>query len=464
MTPGLRAALRRLASVRDDEAQALVWSGLFCFLVFAGWYILRPLREEMGIAGGVRNLPWMFTGTLLATLLASPLFSALVSRCSRRRFIPAAFHFFAANLVLFFVLFRLLPEAGRAGAARAFYIWTSVFNLFVVSLFWAYMADIFRSDQGKRLFGFISAGGTLGGIAGSLLTASTVGIVGSTSLLLLAAVLMEASLVGFGRLESLSAARGTAAGAGAAPVAARLDRTGAWGGLTLVLRSPYLLVIALCMLLFTTTSTFVYLEQARIIEAASASPEARTAIFARIDLLVNVLALLGQALLTGRIIAAIGLGPTQAILPAVSLCGFAALVPFPMLSVLAAFQVARRASDYATAKPAREVLYTVLPTEEKYKAKSFIDTFVYRGGDAAGAWVYKILTSSGDPARRVLLASLPIVVLWMGLSLLLGRWQRSRAAAQTGRYETSGGTPTPDGSIGASPVTRAPDAGDAPAG
>ena len=423
MTRRLPALLGRLVSVRDDEAKALLWSSAFCFLVFAGWYILRPLREEMGIAGGVRNLPWLFTGTLLATLAASPLFSALVSRCSRRRFIPAAYHFFTVNLLLFFLLFRFLPEAGRAGAARAFYIWTSVFNLFVVSVFWGYMADVFRSEQGKRLFGFISAGGTLGGIAGSLLTASTVKVVGSAALLLGAATLVELSLLAFRRLEVLVTDQRAGASGG------RLDSTGIWGGLTLVLRSRYLLAICLYMLLFTTTATFAYLEQARIIQAASTSPEARTAIFARIDLLVNVLALLVQAFLTGRIISAIGLGPTQSILPVISLSGFAALLASPTLGVLAAFQVVRRASDYAAAKPAREVLYTVVPREEKYKAKSFIDTFVYRGGDAVGAWFYSVLTASGDPARRVLLASLPIATIWIALCLMLGRWQRRRSAA-----------------------------------
>ena len=441
----LREALRRLAFAREDETEALAWSSLLCFLVFAGWYVLRPLREEMGIAGGVRNLPWLFTGTLLATLVASPLFSAVVSRWSRRRFIPAAYHFFTLNLFLFFLLFRFLPETGRSDAARAFYVWTSVFNLFVVSIFWGYMADLYRSEQGKRLFGFISAGGTLGGIAGSLLTTLAVHQVGTAALLLVAAALLQAGLLVFRRLDATiarlsastqaappgraEAAENVAARDGGPRGGAGLDSAGIWGGLTLVLRSRYLLLISLYMLLFTTTSTFAYLEQARIIQAASSSSEVRTAIFARIDFLVNVVALLVQTFLTGRLIAAIGLGPTQSILPAVSLSGFAALLAFPTAGVLSAFQVARRSSDYAAAKPAREVLYTVVPPEEKYKAKTFIDTFVYRGGDAVGAWVYRVVTATGDPAQRVLLASLPITALWIAVCLVLGRWQRRRAAA-----------------------------------
>ena len=423
------AILRRLVDFREGEGRALAESCAFCFLVFASWYILRPLREEMGVAGGVRNLPWMFTGTLLATLIASPLFAALVSRLTRRRFIPIAYHVFAVNLLAFYVLFRLLPESGRAGTARAFYVWTSVFNLFVVSVFWGYMADLYKSGQGKRLFGFISAGGTLGGVAGSLFTASAVGIIGSVQLLLVAALLLELSLAAFRRLER-AATPAAPAGTGLPPspaAAERLDSTGAWGGLTLVLRSPYLLLLCAAMLLFTTTSTFAYLEQARIVQATSASPEVRTAVFARIDLLVNLLAFVGQAFLTGRIIGAIGLGPAQSILPVVSLCGFFALAAFPTLQMLAGFQVLRRATDYATSKPAREVLYTVVPREEKYKAKSFIDTFVYRGGDALAAWAYKVLTSGGDAAQRVVMASIPLTATWIGVCLLLGRWQRRKA-------------------------------------
>lgn len=436
--------LRRVVQVRDEEVAVLLWSCACSFLLLAGWYVLRPLREEMGIAGGVKNLPWMFTGTLLATFAASPLFSLLVTRYSRRRFIPFAYHFFAANLVLYFILFRWLEGEGRVGVARVFYVWTSVFNLFVVSVLWGYMADVFVSEQAKRLFGFIGAGGTVGAIAGASLTTVAVKSVGTEGMLLAAALLVELCVLVFMRLERLAPAlprsvasrppmpgppalERAAAGAADPPPVTQADRTGVWGGLTLVARSPYLLAIAFSMILFTISSTFAYLEQARIVQASSVSAEARTAIFARIDLMVNVLTLLMQALLTGRIIGAIGLGPTQSILPGISITGFAALAASPVLGVLMAFQVLRRAGDYAAAKPAREVLYTVVRREEKYKAKSFIDTFVYRSGDAIGAWGYKVITASGDPGRRVLFASVPLTALWIALCLLLGRQQKRMA-------------------------------------
>ena len=211
------ALLRRLVDVREGELAALAWSSACGGLMLAAYYILRPLREEMGVAGGVKNLPWMFTGTLLATLAASPLFSLLVSRTSRRRFIPIAHHFFALNLLLFFLLFHVLSPKGSAYLARGFFIWTSVFNLFVVSIFWGYMADLFRSEQGKRLFGFISAGGTLGAVCGSFLTTSIVHAVGAVQLLLIAAVVLEIGVVALHRLESLSGSLSwSAAPAGAA--------------------------------------------------------------------------------------------------------------------------------------------------------------------------------------------------------------------------------------------------------
>jgi len=444
----IAAVLRRVVAVGDDEAAALLGSCAYSFCLLAGFYVLRPLREEMGVAGGVRNLPWMFTGTLLATLLLSPPFAALVSRFSRRRFIPYAYRFFTLNLLIFFVLFEALEGGARVGVARAFYIWTSVFNLFVVSVFWGYMADVFTSEQGKRLFGFIAAGGTLGAVAGSGLTASAVQAVGTVPLLLVAAALVEASVLAFSAVDRLPVAGGAAGAcpasadspgrvAGPAPAGdpARTDRdtgglnrTGIWGGLTLVLRSRYLLGIVLYMLLFTTTSTFAYFEQARLVAAHSTSPEARTAIFARIDLLVNVVALAVQAFLTGRLIRRLGVGATQTILPLVSLAGFVALAFQPVLGVLMAFQVVRRSADYAAAKPAREVLYTVLDREEKYKAKSFIDTFVYRGGDALAGWFHSLVTAGGDPATRVVLAALPLTALWVVVCLRLGRRQQEMAA------------------------------------
>jgi len=433
------ALLRRVVDVREAEIRTVLWSGVYGFFLLASFYILRPLREEMGVAGGVKNLPWMFTGTLIATLITSPLFGILVSRYTRRRFIPYAYRFFVFNLVLFFALFRVLEGDARMDLARALYIWVSVYNLFVVAVFWGYMADIFTSEQGKRLFGFIAAGGTLGAIAGSGLTTSAVEVIGTMPLLLVAAGLVEAGLFAFRRIDRRlgegavtpagAAERAAAVGVAeaAAPKEGGLHRTGIWGGLTLVLRSPYLLGIVVYMLCLTTAATFTYFEQARSVAAYSSSPEARTAIFARIDLLVNLVALGAQMFLTGRILGWLGVGPTSAILPLVHLAGFTTLAFTPGLAPVIGFQVARRSTDYAAARPAREVLYTVLDREEKYKAKSFIDTFVYRGGDAMAGWLYTLITKGGDPATRVAIFALPLTAVWLFVCLALGRRQKELA-------------------------------------
>jgi AAA family ATP:ADP antiporter len=438
----IRRLLRRAVEIEDGEVGPVLWACLYCFFVLASFYVLRPLREEMGIAGGIKNLPKMYLGTLAATIVTVPLFSGLVSRLSRRRFIPIAYRFFALNLVGFFLLFRWLPEDSRVIAARVFYVWLSVFNLFVVSVFWGYMADIFASGQGKRLFGLVAAGGTLGGIAGASFTAMVVQRVGLQSMFLIAALVVEAAVQSFRRLDRLPISLGAVPVAGlslddvaakAAAVVAkqeeRLDRTGWLGGFTAVVRSPYLLLYCLFMLLFTNSSTFAYLEQARFVKAASTSPEARTVIFAQIDQWVNILALLVQLFLTGRMVKWLGLGGALCILPLVSLGGFGALLLWPSLMTLMVFQVLRRGGDYAVSKPTREVLFTVIPREQKYKAKSFIDTFVYRGGDALNANVYDVLTTGGDPASRVALFSIPVTALWIAVSLSLSRRQQRLAAA-----------------------------------
>jgi AAA family ATP:ADP antiporter len=431
--------LRRAADIKDGEVRPVLWACLYCFFVLASFYVLRPLREEMGIAGGIKNLPRMYLGTLAATIVMVPLFSWLVGRFSRRRFIPIAYRFFALNLVGFYLFFRWLPAEQHIIAARVFYIWLSVFNLFVVTVFWGYMADIFTSGQGKRLFGVVAAGGTLGAIAGAGFTNQIVQLVGTHAMFFIAAFVVEAAVQAFQRLDRLPVALGQEGNlsldavaekvaAAAAKKEERLDRTGLLGGFTLVARSRYLLLYCLFMLLFTNSSTFAYFEQARFVKAASTSPEVRTAIFAQMDFLVNVLALLVQMFLTGRVVRWLGLGGALCILPLLSLGGFGALLVWPSLVMLMTFQVLRRGSDYAVSKPTREVLFTVLPREEKYKAKSFIDTFVYRGGDALNAAVYETLTAAGDPARRVALFSVPVTAAWIAVSLALSRRQQRLAS------------------------------------
>ena len=392
--------LKRMTGLRRGEARAVLTSAAYFFCVLCGYYMLRPLREEMGLAGGVDNLPWLFMATLGAMLLATPLFGALVDRFPRRVFIPAAYRFFALNLLIFYALMHWLPAGAERHLGRVFYVWLSVFNMFAVSLFWAFMADGFGLERSKRLFGLIAVGGTLGAIAGAGMTAGLVGVLGRATMLLPAAVMLEAAVQCVRALcREFGLAGTTARPAGenvptAAPEARRM-RGGALNGIRLAFGSPYLLAICGYLFLYSLSSTFLYFEQAHIVAAAVAERAARAALFARIDLWVNVLTLAVQLAATGRVLSRLGVGLTLASLPALSALGFGALAAAPTLAVLVVFQVVRRAANYALIRPARETLYTIVPLEHKYKAKSFIDTFVYRGGDALGATLFGGLTGLG---------------------------------------------------------------------
>lgn len=418
--------LKRFVNVEPAEVAVLGWSWLYIFAVLFSYYIIRPIRDEMGVAGGVENLPWLFSGTLVGMLLVNPPFAALVARLPRMKFIALAYRFFIANLLIFAVLLLYASGAKNIWIGRLFFIWTSVFNLFVVSVFWALMVDVFDSEQSKRLFGFIAAGATLGGIVGSSLTASLAKSVAPAYLLLASAVLLEVAVFCARRLAGLSEAlhRRGAAGEDTA------IGGGVFAGITQALKSPYLRHISLYILLYAVTSTFLYFQQAEIAKQAFSSRGARTAFFAQIDLWVNVLTLTAQLFVTSRVIQAMGVGLTLATLPMLSILGFGALAVVPTLAILVVYQVLRRAGNFAFARPSREVLFTVVPRDEKYKAKSFIDTVVYRTGDQAGAWSYAGLGLLGMGMTGVALFAVPLSILWLLNGLWLGRRQEKLAAAE----------------------------------
>jgi AAA family ATP:ADP antiporter len=434
--------LTRLTGVREEEARTALLSALYFFFVLSGYYILRPLREEMGLAGGVRNLPWLYLGTLAGTLLATPLFGLLVSRYPRRTFIPVTYRFFMVNLLLFFGALKFMPENADVYIGRTFYIWLSVFNMFAVSIFWAFMADVWGLGQSKRLFGFIAIGGSLGAIVGAAITANLVNVVGRVNLLLFSVVLLEIAVQCVRLLSSHTAQQReqwTPEGVDARPLREGQDHRGptddpdkATGGnflagISLTLRSPYLLAIGLYLFFYSISSTFLYFEQANIIDAAVEGREARAALFANIDMWVNILTVLGQLFITGRIIKVLGIGKTLLILPALTFIGFLGLGIAPILPVLVVFQVLRRAGNYAVVKPARETLYTIVTRQEKYKAKSFIDTFIYRGSDALGAAIFDGMIRFGMGLAAIAFTAVPVAAVWGGVGLYLGAKQQRLA-------------------------------------
>ncbi len=425
--------LQRMVQIRPGEVGATLWSCAYFFFVLCGYYILRPIRDDMGIAGGVRNLPWLFTGTLLAMLLLNPAFSALVARLTRRRFIAISYRFFMVCLGLFFLLFRYLPESSQVATGRAFYIWTAVFNLFVVSVFWGFAADTFRPEQGRRLFGFLGVGGTLGAICGSGIVAGVAERLEPAWLMLVSIVLLELAVRcsrRAGAAAHLTNDAGTASPGLTSPAAPNAPiGGGVLAGISHVLRSPYLLGICAYMLLYTILATFLYFQQASIVEAAFADRGARTALFAKIDLAVNILTVLTQLFLTGRVIRLLGVGLTLALLPVICALGFTGLGIVPGLAAIVLFQVLRRSSNYALARPAREVLYTVMPREDKFKAKNFIDTFVYRGGDQIGAWSWAFLSWAGVGVAGISFVAVPLALLWAAVAIWLGRKQQEMETA-----------------------------------
>ena len=415
---------RRVVDVRREEVAALGWSWLFVFSLFLSYSVLRPIRDEMGVAGGVRNLPWLFTGTLIAMLALQPLFAMAVRRLPRDRFIALTYRFFMANLLLFMGLLAWAPPDWNVWVGRAFFIWVSVFNLFVVSVFWSFVVDAFDSEQGKRLFGLLAAGATTGAIAGSSLTAGFVEKLGQVPLLLISIVLLEVAVIAARYLSRISAGFRHPPGfqTSEGPVGG-----GILSGLTHAIRSPYLLGISAFILIYAVTSTFLYFQQASIAETAFTNRAQRTAFFASVDLWVNVLTLGCQLFLTARILAVAGVALTLAALPLFSAVGFGVLAVAPSVGAIVAVQVARRVGNFALARPTRELLFTVLPREDRYKAKNFIDTVVYRGGDQVGAWAFAGLGALGLGLTGISVVAVPLSILWLAVAYWLGRRQEAQA-------------------------------------
>lgn len=413
--------VRKWIHIEREELASALWSFLYFFTLLCGYYILRPMREEMGIAGGVENLDWMFTGTFVATLALVPVFGWAASRYERRRLLPIVYYFFIANIVLFYFLFE--SDLAREWVARGFFIWVSVFNMFVVSVFWSFMTDIFTNLQSKRLFGFIAAGGTIGALVGPALTALLVGPFGTSNLLLISAGFLLAAVFCIHRLSALVAERGSKVH-DLDPDASRSDAPiggGIFSGIRLVAKSPYLLGICLLIFLYTTLATFLYFQQAEIVRDHFVDSGQRTAVFAWMDFAVNALTVSTQFLLTATIVKRLGMAWTLAVVPIGLAIGFLALSFAPVFAVLVVVQVVRRAGNFAVMKPAREMLFVVLGKEEKYKAKNFVDTAVYRGGDAVSGWAYSGLQALGLSLAGIALVAVPLSGLWAVVAYKVGR-------------------------------------------
>jgi AAA family ATP:ADP antiporter len=422
----MKALINRIVDFHgDDELKGLLWGTTYGFLIMFSYYILRAVRDEISSADR-GNLQLLWTAVFFVMLLAVPLYSWMASRWSRGVFVPLANRFFIACLVGFWLCLVLLPEGARPWIDRVFYVWTSVFALFVVTIFWGFMSDCFDNSQGKRLFAFIAVGSSIGGMAGSSVTAVLAELVPTFSLLLLACIPLELASWCAGVLHRRFAT-GNVRAEGEAGRAIQGD---SWSGMRAVFASPYLLGIAAFIALMTFVSTILYFQQAYLVAEAFADRGERTAFFAKIDLVVNLLTVLLQVYVTARIVKWLGVGLALALVPFAMTAGFLGLGLYPTLAVLVAVQVVYRAGRYGITKPAREMLWTVLSREEKYKSKPFLDAAVYRGGDLVSGWIYAGLAAVGLSVGAIALVAAPVAGLWLMLGWKLGRREEVLAAEQ----------------------------------
>ena len=438
----------RLLNFKRGELRLALLAALFYFCVLSGYFCLRPLRETFGVSGGMDRLYWLFAVTCGVSLIVVLLFGGTVARMDRRRFIPIGYGFVVVCLVGFATLLIMNEQAGGGfvgsdaetslarGVAYSYYTWLSVTNLFINSLFWAFMVDIFNVDQGKRMFAFIGIGGTLGALVSTGVTTLISGMIGkfymSVGLMLTGAGLFVAAILVMLTLDR-AAVRSSHSHLGdhpATPAAVPGEPLGGnfWDGATAIARSPYLLGIALFIVFMAISNTLIYFTQANIIVDRTDEFSQRLGSFAYFDWLAQTATLFTQIFITTRIIRRLGIGWTLAILPLVTLAGFAVLAIWPLYGVMAIFQAVHRATRYAISRPARETLFSVVPRSERYKAKPMIDVFLYRGGDLAGTGTHAVLSALGSLGLLVA-ATVPFVAVWCVLSVALGRAQTRRDPA-----------------------------------
>jgi len=420
--------VQRLTNIRREELAPVLVAALFFFCVLTALMVLRPAREALGMQRGMDAIRWLFVGTVVVTLLVNPVFGWLVSRFRRLAFVAATYLFFAIGLLGFHALLVLAPAGIGEHTGQVFYVWFSVFNLFATMLFWALMADRFTLEQSRRVFGAIAVGGTLGAIFGPWLASVLARPLGTPALLLVAAAFLVLALGAawwLTRLPADPAAGDHGGGSGAADRA--VIGGSAWEGFLSVSRSPYLLAICAYVLIVAVMATFIYFTRLQMVAALGTDLDLRTAAFARIDMITQAATLVLQAVVTGHLMKRLGASVALALLPLVAALGFLGLAIAGSLAALIAFEATFRAVQRGIMRPARETLFTTVSRAERYKAKAFIDTFVYRTGDVVGAQTEGLLGRLGMGLAALASFAVPLAVVWLALGVWLGVEQRARA-------------------------------------
>lgn len=420
----------KLFNIHRNEILPVALAALFFFCVLTALMVLRPAREALGLQGGIDTVRWLFVGTAVITLLVNPVFGLLVSRLRRLTFITTTYVFFGASLVAFYLVMTLTPDVIGITIGQIFYVWFSVFNLFVTMVFWAVMADRFNFDQGKRFFGVIAVGGTCGAIFGPWLTSVLAEPLGTPALLLVSTGFLALALLACWAVTHL---RPDSAERKYDTRPALEDREliggSAWQGVRAVFHSRYLLGIAAYVIILAIMATFIYFTRLQMVAELGESTDQRTTLFPRIDLITQIATLMMQALVAGHLMKRLGVHIALALLPLTAAFGFIGLAMVSSLAALITLEASFRAVQRAIMRPARETLYTVASREDKYKAKAFIDTFVYRGGDVVGAQIEGLLGRLGMALAAIASVAVPLALMWALLGLWLGRTQRSIAAS-----------------------------------
>ncbi len=449
----------KMLNMKRGELPLATMSALFFFLVLCGYFFLRPVREAMGVARGMDELRWLFVATSVASLAAVLAFGGVVARMNRRRFIPIAYLFVIVCLIGFAALLiqdvrtggGLIGTDAQTGLSRGigytFYIWLTVINLFTTSVFWAFMVDIFDVDQGKRMFAFVGIGGTLGALAGGWATSLISFMTESPYLpaglmltgagcfaLAIAVMLMLDRMAVRSDASALGEAGGGSAGAGAADGDSAAEADGGeiggtfWDGARAVVTSPYLLGVGLWVVFMAISNTMIYFTQANIILNDSDTFSQLVGSFAQFDYVAQIVTLITQVFITTHLIRKVGVGWTLAVLPLVTLAGFAVLAMWPVYGVMLIFQAVHRATRYAISRPSRETLFSVVTPSEKYKAKPVVDVFLYRFGDAAGAGIDGMFAALGLTLAWVAMSTAPLAAMWIALSIGMGSAQLRKMA------------------------------------
>jgi AAA family ATP:ADP antiporter len=401
------------------ELAVASWGALTFGALLASFMAFRPVRDALVLDGNPDQIPWLFTTTFIAVTLVTPLWGKVVAR-RPRHVVPLSFHAFALCALGFFAVIR--SEVAPVLVGRVFYVWSAVFNIFAVSVFWSMLADLLGPATARRLYGPIAAGGTVGAVAGPALTKLLLDDIGVAGVLVMTAVLLEVAVVGVAQLRRFGDTLEGDREADEPLPATALD------GIKHIVRTPYLAAIAGFVLCTAIAGTLIYLAQADIVKLAIPDRHERTDFFATVDLWVNGLTLVVQLVVAGPLLAVVGPGIVLCLLPLSQGIGIAALVATPTLATLVAVQVIGRTLTHGLNRPARELLFTVVSRDDKYRAKNAIDLFFFRLGDFGSSWLYRGLVGVGAGGAALAVAAAPLTVIWISLAIVLGVGFRRRAS------------------------------------